>query len=152
MSKIPNGVQVKFTAADGTEQQGYIHRQNEIEYFVQDVHDSDMMWKIAKGDAKIIKYRPSNGTEGEYFFDSTCRGCIYDDDDNPCNIISLSMIYSEDEPEYPSELCYTQKGPTCTAYVNENSDEAEKIRKQERIKNQQAEDKRQEEAGQYRLF
>lgn len=75
------------------------------------------------------KYQPSNGTEGEWFFESWCRHCERDaamnsganlddcDDDQKCDIIARSMAYSTNDAEYPSEWIYGQDGqPRCTAF------------------------------------
>ena len=73
------------------------------------------------------KYRPSNGTEGEYFMEEHCYQCIHerwvhrqkeDRDEDKCEIISRSMCYDVSDPEYPSEWTYDDKGnPTCTKWV-----------------------------------
>lgn len=67
-------------------------------------------------------YRPSNGTEGEYFMSEHCYQCIHD---NPnydakaprCDIMTMTMFMSVDEPGYPKEWCYGEDGkPTCTKF------------------------------------
>jgi hypothetical protein len=76
------------------------------------------------------KYRPSNGTEGECFFDAWCRNCARDrsmregdeidecDDNERCDIIANTMIYKVDDSEYPTEWQYGKDGqPCCTAFV-----------------------------------
>lgn len=70
------------------------------------------------------KYLPSNGTEGECFFESWCRHCQRDrsmrdgepvedcDDNELCDIIARSFRGDVDE------WVYSQHGePTCTAFV-----------------------------------
>lgn len=76
---------------------------------------------------EMRKYRPSNGTEGEYFMEAHCHQCIHErwihhpdttGDDGKCQIINLTMGYGVNDPEYPSEWIYDAKGqPTCTKWV-----------------------------------
>lgn len=76
------------------------------------------------------KYQPSNGTEGEIFFESWCRQCARDkamnsgedydecDDNEVCGIIALTFSHNVNDPEYPSEWQYDKQGqPCCTAFV-----------------------------------
>ena len=80
------------------------------------------------------KYRPSNGTEGEYFFAAWCRNCQRDkamregcdlddcDDNERCNIIAATMAFQVDEDGYPQEWQYGEDGqPRCTAFVPDGS-------------------------------
>lgn len=67
------------------------------------------------------KYRPSNGTEGDWFTSNHCDHCMNenpDPDSKPkCDILSRTMIFDLHESEYPAEWCYNdQNQPTCTAY------------------------------------
>lgn len=76
------------------------------------------------------KYQPSNGTEGECFFEAWCRQCARDrsmregdipdecDDNEVCRIIADTMTYSPEDAEYPNEWQYGKNGqPCCTAFV-----------------------------------
>lgn len=67
------------------------------------------------------KYIPSNGTEGEGFFECFCYHCINCDPDpcgeKQCDIMLRALCYDIDEPEYPTEWVYVENKPTCTAYV-----------------------------------
>ena len=70
------------------------------------------------------KYRPSNGTAGIAFDDQWCSNCERDrawredDKNDPCQILSNTMIYNVDDPEYPAEWIYGADGrPCCTAFV-----------------------------------
>lgn len=76
------------------------------------------------------KYRPSNGTEGEIFFDAWCRQCQRDksmregvdidecDDTERCDIIANTFAYDVEDAEYPVEWQYGKDGqPCCTAFV-----------------------------------
>lgn len=60
------------------------------------------------------KYRPSNGTEGDYFEAAWCNDCRHNAD---CNIWCNALLFRVDEPEYPTELQYAADGnPCCTAH------------------------------------
>lgn len=76
------------------------------------------------------KYRPSNGAEGEIFFDAWCYQCQRDksmregapleecDDNERCNIIADTFAYAVDHPKYPAAWQYGEDGqPCCTAFV-----------------------------------
>lgn len=76
------------------------------------------------------KYQPSNGTEGDRFFENWCYQCArdkamnsgtdYDEcgDNEICDRIARSFAYNVDEPEYPAEWQIDKNGqPCCTAYV-----------------------------------
>lgn len=60
-------------------------------------------------------YRPSNSTEGELFMSKFCYRCCHDW--NECEILTNSLCYNIDEPEYPVEWIYDENGkPTCTKF------------------------------------
>lgn len=63
-------------------------------------------------------YRPSNGTEGEMFCEQFCYLCRYDQyEDDPCDILTRSLICSVGDADYPEEWLYDRNGrPTCTAF------------------------------------
>ncbi|UIF90918.1 hypothetical protein [Cupriavidus sp. UYPR2.512] len=76
------------------------------------------------------KYQPSNGTEGECFFEAWCRQCARDrsmregddfdecDDNEVCGIIANTMAHKPEDDEYPKEWIYGKDGqPCCTAFV-----------------------------------
>jgi hypothetical protein len=69
------------------------------------------------------KYRPSNGTEGDYFMSKFCYQCIHDNPDynakEPrCEIMTLTMCLDLNDKEYPKEWCYGEDGkPKCTNFV-----------------------------------
>jgi hypothetical protein len=76
------------------------------------------------------RYRPSNGDEGMWFMDRFCDRCRRDDafqrgKGDSCPIAAATMIYEEDDPQYPKEWIEDDDGPRCTAY--EPLDEAERI-------------------------
>jgi hypothetical protein len=72
-------------------------------------------------------YRPSNGTEGEFFHAEFCYRCArYGDPDGPiepCRIQLNAMVHHTDEPEYPKEWVEDSDGsnPRCTAFELEQS-------------------------------
>ena len=67
-------------------------------------------------------YRPSNGTEGMYFTSEFCENCIHDNPDynakSPrCEILTLTMCLSANDPDYPKEWIYNDNNePTCTKF------------------------------------
>jgi hypothetical protein len=76
------------------------------------------------------KYRPSNGTEGEFFLETWCHHCARDksmregvdpsdcDDNEVCLIIGRTFVYDIDHAEYPIEWQFGKDGqPCCTAFV-----------------------------------
>lgn len=80
--------------------------------------------------AKIIPYRPANGTEGLLFYDAWCLRCQRDEsyrqDQNsgdPCDILTRSFAFAIDDPDYPVEWIEddvewpTPSNPRCTAFL-----------------------------------
>jgi len=68
-----------------------------------------------------MKYQPSNGTEGMEFIEDHCMNCLHCNPDpegeKQCEILMRSMVYSAEQPEYPSEWTYDEKDkPTCTSW------------------------------------
>nr|MBL8412753.1 hypothetical protein [Dechloromonas sp.] len=77
------------------------------------------------------KYRPSNGTEGECFFEAWCRHCQRDkamregvdlddcDDTERCDIIADTFSYDVEDAKYPTAWQYGKDGqPCCTAFIS----------------------------------
>jgi hypothetical protein len=64
------------------------------------------------------KYRPSNGTEGDFFMDKFCFRCRNDSEDAQCSLLIASMVFDVDDPEYPSEWVQNEDGigGYCTAF------------------------------------
>ena len=68
------------------------------------------------------KYRPSNGTEGDYFMSEHCYQCIHDNPDynakSPrCDIMGNAMCMDVNDKDYPIEWTYDENGkPTCTSF------------------------------------
>lgn len=79
------------------------------------------------------KYRPSNGTEGDFFFAGWCTKCARDKhlredtafedtfeggDDDLCEILGRTFVYNVEDSEYPKEWQYGKDGqPCCTAFI-----------------------------------
>lgn len=64
-------------------------------------------------------FRPSNATGGDIFCAEFCDRCEKDRRrDRPCKILTRTLIYSVDDPEYPREWIYGEDGsPLCMAFV-----------------------------------
>ena len=69
------------------------------------------------------KWRPSNGTEGDMFMSRQCIGCLFNgDDETGCDIQLKTMVFSLDDPEYPSEWQIGTDGqPMCAAFTHPRS-------------------------------
>lgn len=69
------------------------------------------------------KYRPSNGTEGDFFMNAWCKDCTKrgnGDTGNDCNIIILSFAFNLEDKEYPKEIQIAEDGhPCCTAFSDQ---------------------------------
>ena len=72
---------------------------------------------------RSLKYRPSNGTEGEIFMAAWCERCKRDEGfpESGCQIIADSMAFAVKDPRYPKEWMYDEGdvfGTTarCTAF------------------------------------
>jgi hypothetical protein len=69
-------------------------------------------------------YQPANGSEGEMFMRLWCADCQRDaafradpDSADGCPIIADTMCHSADDPDYPPEWKYSERGqPVCTAF------------------------------------
>lgn len=78
-----------------------------------------------------IKYRPSNGTEGEIFMDYYCCNCEHewDNEEEACDILGRSGAFDVDDPNYPEEWTYNDEGkPTCTAFELKDGEYQRKYR------------------------
>lgn len=63
------------------------------------------------------KYRPSNGTEGEFFMRAWCYQCTNWTYEDGCQIHRETMMYDVDEPGYPAEWRIGPDGqPECAAF------------------------------------
>ena len=81
-------------------------------------------------DATIQLYRPSNGSEGEWFISRWCARCERErayradpDGGEPCSILSRTFVFAADDPDYPREWREDgPSGPRCTAFVAQGGD------------------------------
>ena len=71
-------------------------------------------------------YRPSNGSEGMEFEHRFCNRCererLWREDDfenDACGIHTWATAVSVDHPRYPTEWVQDERGPRCTAFVEE---------------------------------
>lgn len=90
----------------------------------------DDAWKAFLQKMRGKPYRPSNGTEGEIFFEGWCSKCWHDrevrrDPENyaeGCPLIANSMAFNIGDPEYPKEWKYHDETgePTCTKFRAEH--------------------------------
>jgi hypothetical protein len=74
------------------------------------------------------RYRPANGSEGEWFKAQYCHRCTRDnfypteDPKKGCKILLKTLIYDKDDEEYPEEWIYDENGkPTCTAFHSDGT-------------------------------
>lgn len=68
-------------------------------------------------------YRPSNGTEGDWFYAAWCANCWRDrpDEEVYCPIwgLALAMDLGVNISQYPKELVMNEHGvPRCTAFAD----------------------------------
>lgn len=68
-------------------------------------------------------YRPSNGSEGEWFQSKFCDLCRFDakyrrtqDGKDGCKILANVYAYNIDHPDYPKEWIEDDGGPRCTKF------------------------------------
>jgi hypothetical protein len=76
-------------------------------------------------------YRPSNGTEGQFFMEEWCLRCARDAafrNDKPehgCRILARTLLYDIDDPNYPKEWVRRSNdnewpgSARCTAFVSQ---------------------------------
>lgn len=68
-----------------------------------------------------MKFRPSNGAEGDMFMERNCANCVHESDSSGewCDILARSMAYEIDDPRYPERWqCADKFDPrtwVCTA-------------------------------------
>lgn len=70
--------------------------------------------------AETQPYRPSNGTEGEIFYDNWCVRCHREAGASKCRIYGRSMMYNIGDKGYPKEWIRDvgpwPGNPRCTAF------------------------------------
>lgn len=71
-------------------------------------------------------YRPSNGTESEFFFHEFCYQCARFGKDGNCEILGNSLQFEINDPNYPKQWVsdgFKGRGyvenPRCTAFIPE---------------------------------
>ncbi len=75
--------------------------------------------RVAKGYG--LKYRPSNGSEGDMFMDRWCSDCKRDH--LTCEIIAAANCFDTADDNYPPEWTYREDGqPCCTAHEESQPD------------------------------
>lgn len=78
------------------------------------------------------KYRPSNGTEGDWFASKFCGKCERERrwrerEEDPCSILVNSYALAIDHPDYPKEWIEDESGPRCTAFREEGAPSQERL-------------------------
>lgn len=78
--------------------------------------------------APVSPYRPSNGTEGEWFESRFCNLCdeeaparVTDDPAHGCPILARAYIFAIGDKGYPAEWIEDGQGPRCTAFRPEGT-------------------------------
>lgn len=68
-------------------------------------------------------YRPSNGSEGDYFESRWCAECRRrGGEGDACRIILAAMAFSPRDAEYPPEWIYGEDGqPQCSAFQDKHA-------------------------------
>lgn len=61
-------------------------------------------------------YRPSNGSEGEWFMSRWCDRCVKDTNSRPCRILGRTLAFEIGDKHYPREWVQDDDGPRCTAF------------------------------------
>lgn len=76
------------------------------------------------------KFRPSNATQGDCFMSEFCFKCAkYTDPDavSQCDVLTRSMIYDENEKQYPRQWAYDEnENPVCTSFKDRDEFNAER--------------------------
>lgn len=71
-------------------------------------------------DVRTEPYRPSNGTEGEIFYEDWCVNCHREAAGRLCKILAATMIFDIGERGYPKEWVRDvgewPGNPRCTAF------------------------------------
>lgn len=75
-------------------------------------------------------YRPSNGSEGEGFFEGHCYHCKRDaafqkdmDAADGCPIIAATYAYEVTHEKYPKQWVWKDGAPTCTEFDDVDNEE-----------------------------
>jgi hypothetical protein len=90
----------------------------------------------APPDGKL--YRPSNGTEGDCFYEGWCSRCRRDAPfregrwSESCQIVANSYAFEVNHPDYPKEWVWKGGEPVCTAFEDVDQPAASTITDAER--------------------
>lgn len=80
------------------------------------------------------KYRPSNGSEGEWFMSKFCERCVKDSEARPCRIIGLTMSLDISHKDYPRAWVEdAETGPRCTEFSDHKAPAPNVIRDKRQI-------------------
>ena len=82
---------------------------------------------------KTTKYRPTNGSEGEWFMSLWCERCIKDRPSKPCSILGRALGMDIDDAGYPAEWVEDGDGPRCTAFADHKAPEPTTIKDKRQI-------------------
>jgi len=70
----------------------------------------------------VKRFRPSNGTGLDFFYAAWCARCWREADpasEHECSILTRTLVYSVEDPEYPDEWRYAEGSvPVCTAFAD----------------------------------
>ena len=61
-------------------------------------------------------YRPSNGSEGDWFESQWCSTCIHNHPEHGCKVWFYALMFPIDDKLYPKELVEGKDGPICTKW------------------------------------
>ena len=78
-------------------------------------------------------YRPSNGSEGDWFMANWCEQCVKDSESKPCRILGRTMALGIRDKGYPSEWITDDDGPRCTAFADHEKPRPTLIRDKRQI-------------------
>ncbi|MEH6474458.1 MAG: hypothetical protein V7727_02160 [Sneathiella sp.] len=82
----------------------------------------------------IKKYRPSNGSEGDWFFGTYCQHCVREAGNKNCSIFGRTLFHGIEEKEYPSEWRYDEDdNPICTAFNDRDKAKQKRVVKQKPV-------------------
>jgi hypothetical protein len=79
-------------------------------------------------------YRPSNGSEGDWFMSRFCHRCVKDSESKPCRILGRTFALDVDDKGYPREwITDDAHGPRCTAFADHEKPKPTIIRDKRQI-------------------
>lgn len=76
------------------------------------IYPDDLAARLTPG----ARWRPANGTEGDFFYAAWCAGCA-GDVGGDCVVLLFMMACDVDDPSYPPEMRIDGRGqPSCAAF------------------------------------